>query len=626
MSGPLVLDAPSLLPPLAGDDVPAAIDALIPSPDALADAWAALEPPAGVDAVLRGLGAPALDLRVTPASLRAGLLAARQGRRFVGHELRLRLPMPPGLEPEVAVWQGDTLPRWGDGVLTEPKYFSFFQDGPAPAYHPNHRRKWRSHELLHGVVGFYWHPAMTRFQLYLGARLGELLPVVHWYGLDELYRPRCPEHTSSAGLPPLGTVPPREHCVACEALDRPFDQVDRTALRHRAVAWAARAREHLGADWAACLAELETGRVHATPRPGIDGSSDAQGYVQGHWNRLTAWSFGAWVERFCVPGVDCCDDLTAMAGRVAAVTRELCDGPIAVDPHQQERLATRALLQDAAMRVLLALEDAPDGGRAEQALMPLLDGLAGTCADLLAGEQPDATGALGALLDAVDACAADLPPGFAARIPALGDRFLLRERMVDAGLDQLVEGLESALPRACGGEGESPPLDDLEDLAWHFAASDGFDGPGSLASRFARWMREEERVDADAVVLEALVTDLPRRDDEAELFATLPSDEAPGGLPRGGVLRTNRTLRRAWVDPAVLGLDEVARPDANGRVEVAVAWMDGEAELAVLDADLADTLDAVARDGALPDDADEAIVLGLLQSGLLVWWPVPERG
>ena len=39
--------------------------------------------------------------------------------------------------------------------------------------------------------------------------LSELLPVVHWYGFDELFRGRCPEHA--------GRVLYQEFCSACEA-------------------------------------------------------------------------------------------------------------------------------------------------------------------------------------------------------------------------------------------------------------------------------------------------------------------------------------------------------------------------------------------------------------------------
>src|SRR5690554_4427421 len=155
----------------------------LPTPEALVAALeASIEAgePAGLRALAPQMGAPMVDLTVTPLSARATMLGALSGRAFYQHELRLRQPMPEHLEPELAVWQAGTTPQWSDGVLAEPKYFSFFQDAPFPAFNPNHRRKWRAHELLHGASKFFWHPQMTRFELYVSARLNELLPIIHW--------------------------------------------------------------------------------------------------------------------------------------------------------------------------------------------------------------------------------------------------------------------------------------------------------------------------------------------------------------------------------------------------------------------------------------------------------------
>src|SRR5690606_9174290 len=80
-------------------------------------------------------------------------------------------------------------------------------------YDPNHRLKWRSHELLHRRVGFFWRPDLTRFEAYLGARLSELLPVVHWYGFDEIHRPHCAQHQDE--------VLRQQMCSACIAEQRP---------------------------------------------------------------------------------------------------------------------------------------------------------------------------------------------------------------------------------------------------------------------------------------------------------------------------------------------------------------------------------------------------------------------
>ncbi|RME24816.1 MAG: hypothetical protein D6798_10335, partial [Deltaproteobacteria bacterium] len=480
-----MLKQPDLLPPLDPDDLPSSVDAFLPDPAALAAAWAALPGDPGLGRVLGRFGAPPADLLATPASARAGLLAVAIGRGLTHHELRVRLPMPDGLAPEAAVWGGGTVPTWQAGVLAEPKYFSFFQDEPHSAMRPNHRGKWRAHELLHGVVGFFWHPSLTRFELYLGARIAELLPVVHWYALDEMYRVRCRVHA--------GRLPPKERCAACEALAvaAPFWERDRERARGEAESWARRAREHLAMDWAAILAELSTGRRHPTrPLPGdseiqVDGSRDAEGYLLGHWNRLTAWSFGAWVERFLVPGIDHADSVEALAGRLARTCHALTGGAIDLDLARADRLARRRVLQDLGYRLLLLVEHTDAGGAVERSLLPQVDMLAGVAAELLEGSALDIDAAVEEALAAVDSVAEHLPAGLAAAVGALGTRWCLRQAAIDGGLDQLVDGLDDALPEGFGG------LPDREEVAWRFADSDAFDRTGSLAARFLAWWEAE---------------------------------------------------------------------------------------------------------------------------------------
>ena len=602
-----LLDLPDLLPALAPGEVPADPTRLLPAPEVLVDALSRAAPGAGLVPVLSELGCPAVDLLATPAAARAGLLAARIGRAFTHHELRVRLPMPVELAPEVAVWAGGTVPTWQDGVLAEPKYFSFFQDDPHSPFNPNHRAKWRSHELLHGVAGWCWHPGLTRFELYLGGRLAELVPIIHWYGLDELFRPHCARH--------VGQPPSRELCRDCEAAgQRPFWEVDRAALRGEALETAARASEHLATEWAACLDELERGRPVRTPRPGLDASSDAEGYLLGHWNRLTAWSFGAWVERFCVAGVDHETDAVALAARVARTCHDLCSGPISVDPARMRRLRARKALQDLGYRALLLLEHAGEGP-AEDALLPEIDALAEVAEGLRTGGGPeDATRAMGRLLAAADAASAHLPGELLGTLGAMGLRWLAAEAQVDAGLDQVLDGLADALPDSWAAMREP------EDTAWRFVASPAFDRAGSLGARFADWWAEEGGADADLVALEALVRDLPRRDDEAELFAVVPDAPVPPGQ---GVCRHNSTLRRAWLAEDVLDPEDLEgcdRGDDQGRVEVAVAWLAGEPRVLVLDEALAAALEDVAE-GRL---AQAQPLARLIDAGLVVTWPAPS--
>lgn len=598
-----MLDLPDLLPPLP-PGLPTDPACFLPPAELLATAFAAARPGPDLATALAAHACPPAELLATVASARAGLLALRIGRSFTHHELRLRLPMPEGLQPEVPVWQEQTLPVWSDGVLAEPKYFSFFQDDPHSPFNPNHRARWRAHELLHGVVGWYWHPRMSRLQACLGARLGELLPVLHWYGLDEIGRPRCPRHRFASAR--------RELCLDCEAralqplgAEPPDPQADLERAR-----WSA---EHLAREWAACLRTLETGRPVASPVLGIDGLSDAEGYLLGHWNRLTAWSFGAWVERFCVDGLDYASTLPAMAERVARASHALCSGPLSADLPTFRRLRARKALQDLGYRLLLALEHAGEG-EVEARMMPEIDALADLAERLRSsGGEDEAAAAITRALGRVEELGDRLPEGLAARIGGLGMRFLLREAQIDLGLDQLLEGLQDALPDTWAGMAEP------EEVAARFADSPHFDRSGSLCRRFAAWWREEGGADADLVELEALVQDLPRRDEEAELYAIVPEVPPPPGR---GEHRLNRTLRRAWLEEGALDeedLDGVDRFDEAGRVEVAVAWLQGTPRILVLDQALAQALDDVAA-GRPP-----ALLpwTRLVESGHVIAWDPP---
>jgi len=133
--------------------------------------------------------------------------------------------------------------------------------------------------MLHRVLGFFYRPDMSRWELYMGARLNEALPVGFWYGLDRVAR---------LGEDPSG--PPvilGSHEAQKE--DAHWLTEDREALVARVKA----SVQHLifGVRWAldelnAVREECRQGR--AVPRPGgfLDGSSDAMTYVVAHWNRL----------------------------------------------------------------------------------------------------------------------------------------------------------------------------------------------------------------------------------------------------------------------------------------------------------------------------------------------------
>lgn len=601
------------------------------------EGWSQEPPPASVLGVLGGVGAPLGELQATALGLRAAWQGARRGVMFTHHERRGRLAMPEELEPEIAVWaEGGTVPTWVDGVLSEPKYFSFFQDAPLPSFNPNHRGKWRSHELLHGAQGFYWNPGMTRFEFALGARLNELLPVVHWWGLDEAFRPRCAAHAGSG-------PPPRRTCRSCEALEGLPHAAQLPAFfevyREAAVAHVARAVAHYDAEWQACCEELASGRRVVTRWEGLDASSDAMGYLQGHWGRVTAWSFGTWVELFLVNGEDYELNLHRYAARCAATARELVQlEPMEVDTEEVARRRGRRLLQDLGYRALLALEHLPESLNTD-AVMDALEAAAEAAGALLdPGVDPGE--ALAEHVPAIERALRPhqrrLPEEIQAAWPARawtapGARALLGEASPpSAELKQVAEGLRSALPQAMA------EVEDALLARWAegFVRSPIFEGAGTLGQRFGRWLTAEaasprdEALEAEAsfVRFEAWLQGLDPQDEDAELLASLPPDDEALRAPTSR-LQLNATCSRAHLDPATVerALGEASSP--GGEPVLAVRFH-GEPRVIVITPSIAAVLEALHDPEApvaswLEDDLLE-VIHELLEVGVLLWEPRPD--
>lgn len=579
----------------------------LPDPEALLALPAAPQD----EPLWRALGqhvcAPWQHLATTHHTARAAALGAATGRAFYHHELRARLPYPEALGPEVAVWDADQLtPAWGDGVLVEPKYFSFFQDAPLPAYNPNHRIKWRAHELLHGACAFYWSPALTRFGCYLGTRLNELVPVVHWYGLDEIGRPACPAHT--------GVTLGRALCPACEAAQRPFWTHDAPTPAQRAasLAAAAHAVSHAREELDACQRELETLRPHPTPRAGLDASSDAIGYMQSHWARLTSWSFGAWMERFCVVGVDYDDTLDAYMDRVGGALHALIGADITLDLDVARRLRARRAVQDVAARALVAQEWL-EGRRAravEAALEPALAACEAAASGLLEGSvEPSA--AEQAIADLIAACVQHqgaFPADVGAALPAVGHSFGGLDPVAPA-LDQLIAGARSAAPIWCDRAGDTLP-----GLLTELARAEIFQAAAPLGERLSAWLLERGDADGAATVgLESWLRAAPRSDEDAERFGVVPED-AEALTARPARVALHATLRRAtWprhIVTAVLGDEMPAGP-------LAARISGGEVEVMAEDAQTAAVLELIAR--GQWREADPAALIDLIAQGWVVW-------
>jgi hypothetical protein len=555
------------------------------------------------------LGAPYRDSLATVTSARAMVMAARRGRAFYHHELRGRIPMPPELSPELEVWDDGTVPIWQDGVLVEPKYFSFMQDSPFAAYNPVHRRKWRPHELLHGAVGFYWSPNATRFETYIGARLNELLPVVHWYGFDEIFRPRCAEH--------VGSVLYREFCPRCESVLRPYWEVEPDG-RIAALRFARGAQEHFLREMVACREEIRTGVVHETPLGRLNASSDAIGYLHGHWNRLTALSFERWAEMFLIDGNDYVSDIAAYADRIERHAARLIGGPVVASHERFSALRLRRVIQDYAYRTLLALEWLTTPTHATRAIEQTILGALERCADsarLLADSDEglwDAADALTHLVEMLRELRHALPDEIAEPLLAAGLTFYEHGRDRSWELTQLADGISQ------GARFTASRVD-----AGHiqtFAESEVFKKPGRLTSRFAEYLLSKARTNrqyrevAQLAALEAWASDNPRRDEHCERFG-IPVASLEG--VSASALRINRTLRRAEFDTeAVEVLADTIFVEET--VELAGVYWRGELHLLVLDPRMSHALTAI-DSGVVPDD--EEALLALMEAGVVVWCP-----
>lgn len=555
-----------------------------------------------------GLGVPAQSLCTTVSSTHISLLGMSSGAHFSHHELRGHIPLPKSLAPNQKVWEEDgTVPVWTDGILHAPKYFSFFLESALPPYHPNHRMKWRVHELLHTWVGFFWHPQLTRFEAYVGARLSELLPVVHWYGLDEIDRPRCSKH--------LGQKMYRMLCPVCEQLAKPvwthgaFDAQKRAA----ALTHAAHALDHFSSEFTACLEEIQTGEVNSTPRPNLDAASDAQGYLIGHWNRLTSWSFGSWVLQFCVDGVDYHSTLPQFAQHVAECFRQMLMGTSNYSPADAARQRLRQSVLDIGYRAYCALEWLQDED-AERTILGCLEDLAHSAHGLLDGtaDPSDAEMAIQMLDAAMSGLEGLLPEGVIQRYLAHGHVAMSREEAGERGYGFVVDGLRNGLPDMLG------QIEGWETVVSDFIASPAFMEAKALRSRFATWLKNNPVFPPEisvAVQIEAWLRDIPHTDETAELFASMPSQEDWGD----GTLRCHSTLRRETFSAAGIQLI-FGWTVEDDHLPICCVWTDGAPQVFVETEEMTAVFAAVkAGEKPIQDDT----ILDLLDIGALVWLPKP---
>jgi hypothetical protein len=423
----------------------------------------------------RGVGLPLGEVVASPFALRAVAMAHAIGAAAPAHELRWHIPwgVPEGDDEGAAAVADEEHGQWLRGVLHVGKYQAFCQDDPLSTYNPNHMSKWGPHELLHRVCRFFWRADMTRWEAYLGARLNELVPVVAWYGPDEVLRLDRDGFEREREVRQPHAEPSRALWLA--------DEPDALLARARRTArYLVDGLAHFEREWAAIHVEIETGTRTSLRHPFLDASSDAIAYVVGHWERLTSAAYADRVVASLDAERDYFTSIRAYRSHVEAVLDELLFAPIPLDVAGAERERARRLEWDTAARA--------------------------------------------AKLDLARSRGASLDPGATTAAQALAANGLTLNRVA---LDQLFEGLESVIPAtltllAAREEGGFP--------AWleAFARSPHLQTRGSLASRFESF---GHRFGLPAPLLalanlERLIAQAQRADDRVERLG-FDEDDTP---------------------------------------------------------------------------------------------------
>ena len=490
-------------------------------------------------------GAPAHELRRSPAAAAVGRMAAECGLFLSHFEYRISLVGPEHWLPLDRPDLGEP-GSWFAGVLSENKYQSFRNDLMIGSFHPGHRAKWTAHELCHGLVGFAWRPDASSFFHALAARLSELLPVVLFYFFDEAHLRRCEDHED--GGPLFGVF-----CRACERVSRLGGPRDGDRRPHpNAERFIQEGFSFLKRELAAVAKSLRLGRPIASPWANLDLCSDGLAYAAAQGPRLASPQFRRYMAQFFGSHCGRHDSLEALEARILEVAGALC-GETAATPWQGDSWLWAC--QDVGWRLLEVLSEAE--GEAAAELDRLVTGLA---------ERPDEEG-LRYSLNAYAALCDDyvLPPpetlfsvGYA--LPG-GLGFSHR---------QICDGVVSACPRSW----ELLAAEQGDRLAGLLSDFVAWDRPRRefLGRRFALWLEEMGfHRQAEVAALEAAIAHAPPADGAAlSLGCSAPAHPLWRLDPSVNILETNQAVMAAvglsdgGPDPAYLAV----RRDAGGEVVI----------------------------------------------------------
>ena len=289
----------------------------------------------------RAAGLPLGEVLASPFALRMVALGVRAGATTVHAELRRTFEW---LAPYAAIDEvrDPAHGTWERGVLREGKYQQFAAEEPFAIHHPDHHSKWAPHELLHRACGFFFRADATRFEIYLGARLNELLPVATWYGHEQALRlahdgpfdREAAKGDESAHLRDARWLDDRDRDLGKRALGAA------SLLR-----WGlTRAHDEL----AAVDRERRTGELVRVPHAFLDASSDALAYAAAHAPRLAYVSDALallWPE-----GEDRDASIAAYRARIERMHEALLFEPIELDLARAASLRAARDLSDVMMR------------------------------------------------------------------------------------------------------------------------------------------------------------------------------------------------------------------------------------------------------------------------------------
>ncbi len=452
------------------------------------------------DSLARAANLPLGEVVASPFALRSVALGVEVGACAVHRELRLAMPW---VEPELADPEHGV---WDRGVLSTGKYQGFLADEAFAVFDPAHVSKWGPHELLHRAARFFHRSDASRWEVYLGARLNELVPVVVFYGPEQALRlDEGAFDRRAAARSPAAT---RERAIWLER--------DEAELREHAMRAAPILREgilHFSRDLAAIDEELVTGRRVRVEHEVLDASSDATAYVVGHYQRLSSDALRA-VLGEVLPDSIVVRDVGAYRDHVERLFDRLLFAPLPLDLERADALRSGRALWDLLHRAALV------GQGVEHVLEPLFD----SAREALENAELGGTLQMQPWRERI---ASVLEPDDASMVLADGSEH-------GPALEQLDEGLASILPctralleeNALGRLASSPCL-------WQRAR---------LSLRVLDWLafeRADSALSAMARFEHGLAT--VERDDQIERLC-VPLDELPDPLD-GMLVRNARFVR-----------------------------------------------------------------------------------